>query len=881
VARCWKQSRSLRCVVVLALVTGLVSAVQLVVAHRASPALADATTGSAGVFVPTQGTVMDTRSGLGGVSGPVAANAWYAVPVAGQAGVPSSGVSSVQVSITVLTPAATGLVKLAPDGTTDVHIAALTYTGGGGSISASSIVALPADGKIGVLATTSVTVLMHVQGYYTAGNGSPAPGGYVPVGPTRIVDTRYGTGLPQAKLATGSTTAIPVGGLAGVPSDASAVFVMLTAITSSSTGGYFSPYPTGATRPANVSLNYLPASSTIAGAAVDLGTGGQFNLWIGTVGSSIDVIVDVVGYYTATPGAGAAFTPASTRVYDSRVAPEVALPANSSRTVAVGGVAGVPLPADGVAAYAVSAQIVHTGSGTGYLTVAPSDQPASGVSAVFFSAGSNVCSDLVVTPTAADGTVTLVNVSPDPLDVILDVEGWYSDAPGPKPNDANASPSDHGTTLTQTESDPSSSGGSTTPAPSGVFTNPSGQPVANLQVMISVPETAATDGTDSARTVLGTVTTDAQGAWSYTPPAVLPANVQAVADANMGVLNLEATTMGTAPNGTVLSAIANVPVGVPTSSGMTGEATDTNQTAVPTTMALHVNPSSSTTAAPPSDAAAAQSDASVAQAQGVEYHPPLWQSNNGPSSSSYNPDIVAGVDYRNASITAVNFRGASCYIYDNVNKTSISYTTVGEAHAYWDAKASFRFNANLSNNIRVETSADGAHWSASSYVRLQKTTGISTGFANQGPWFGRQYQVPIEYLWIKTTYRCTYPGNMPPAFYATAYEIRPLQYRVPPGGYVGRMGNYVSDNDGYWRWSASNPAYRAVIAPNTFFAITHGTSITYGSAVTVFGIGISQETIYDSNHEQRIDAGNSHIATHDIWGAKGPVSSAPGTFYSW
>src|SRR6185437_11407332 len=101
------------------------------------------------------------------------------------------------------------------------------------------------------------------------------------------------------------------------------------------------------------------------------------------------------------------------------------------RTVVVGGAAGVPLPADGVAAYAVSAQIVHTGPGTGYLTVAPSDQPASGVSAVFFSAGSNVRSDLVVTPTASDGTLTLVNVSPDPVDVILDVEGWYSDAPGP------------------------------------------------------------------------------------------------------------------------------------------------------------------------------------------------------------------------------------------------------------------------------------------------------------------------------------------------------------------------------------------------------------------------------------------------------------------
>ena len=144
---------------ILALVAGTVSTAQLAVASHGGPARADAATGTAGVFVPTQGTVLDTRTGIGGVSGPVAANTWYPVQVAGQAGVPTTGVSSVQVSVTVLTPAATGLVKLAPNGTTDVHIAALTYTGGGGSISASSVVALAADGKIGVLAQTSVTLV--------------------------------------------------------------------------------------------------------------------------------------------------------------------------------------------------------------------------------------------------------------------------------------------------------------------------------------------------------------------------------------------------------------------------------------------------------------------------------------------------------------------------------------------------------------------------------------------------------------------------------------------------------------------------------------------------------------------------------------------------
>lgn len=143
-------------------------------------------------------------------------------------------------------------------------------TANGGSISASLIVALASDGKIGVWAQTSVTLLVHVQGYYTAGNGTPAPGGYVSVNPARLVDTRIGTGLPQAKLALSSTTAIPVGGLGNVPADASAVFVMLTAISTSTTAGYFSPYPAGTTRPGNVSLNHLANTATILGAAVGM-----------------------------------------------------------------------------------------------------------------------------------------------------------------------------------------------------------------------------------------------------------------------------------------------------------------------------------------------------------------------------------------------------------------------------------------------------------------------------------------------------------------------------------------------------------------------------------------------------------------------------------
>ena len=140
---------------------------------------------------------------------------------------------------------------------------------------------------------------------------------------------------------------------------------------------------------------------------------------------------------------------------------------------------------------------------------------------------------------------------------------------------------------------------------------------------ISVPETAASDGTDSPRAVLATVTTDAAGAWSYQPPATLPAEVQAVADANQGVLNLEAEAMGVAPDGTILTGTADGAVGVATSSGSTEAAASANEANQRQTAALHVAPASGsttdgsapalTTATAPTDSQAAQSDASTAQ----------------------------------------------------------------------------------------------------------------------------------------------------------------------------------------------------------------------------------------------------------------------------
>jgi hypothetical protein len=75
-------------------------------------------------------------------------------------------------------------------------------------------------------------------------------------------------------------------------------------------------------------------------------------------------------------------------------------------------------------------------------------------------------------------------------------------------------------------------------------------------------------------------------------------------------------------------------------------------------------------------------------------------------------------------------------------------------------------------------------------------------------------------------------------------------------------------------------AYRAVLQKQTYFTLTHGASVTWGVAVKAFGVTLSLDTEYGSQHYQKITAGSGK-QEHDIWDAKGPISEDPGVIYSY
>ena len=215
------------------------------------------------------------------------------------------------------------------------------------------------------------------------------------------------------------------------------------------------------------------------------------------------------------------------------------------------------------------------------------------------------------------------------------------------------------------------------------------------------------------------------------------------------------------------------------------------------------------------------------------------------------------MDYRAATVaTPMTYGGYFCYVYNNTSKTSIAYTTVGEAHAYWDARASFTFSSSLSNSIKVEASTDGVHWSGSGSVTLESQIGRATGFSNQGPYFGRQFQVPIKYQWIRTTYKCLPSMGIGRSYYSVSYQIPPARLLDPgrrrrqPLRQLRRRQRRLLGAG----WHPTRPTAPSC-QPNTYWAMTWGRSITYGAGVTVFGVGIASQTIYNSSHQQRIDAG--------------------------
>lgn len=247
---------------------------------------------------------------------------------------------------------------------------------------------------------------------------------FVPLAPTRLLDTRTGLGAPASRPGFGGVVDLAVGGREGIPVDAVAVVLNITA-TDAAGAGFVTVWPSGGRLPQVSNLNLERGGQTVANlVTVPLGVGGRVSLY--TLAPT-HLLADVAGYYEGAASARAGrFRPAPspTRLLDTRTG--VGAPAGMPGAGAVVDLqvtGSGPVPSTGVSAVVLNVTGVEAPA-VGFVTVWPSGTPRPLASNLNLAAG-DVRPNLVVVPVGAGGRVSLYTQSGTHL--LADVTGWFTD----------------------------------------------------------------------------------------------------------------------------------------------------------------------------------------------------------------------------------------------------------------------------------------------------------------------------------------------------------------------------------------------------------------------------------------------------------------------
>lgn len=248
---------------------------------------------------------------------------------------------------------------------------------------------------------------------------------YFPLTPTRLLDTRVGTGAPAAKLGPGASLDLTVAGVAGVPaSGVTAVALNVTATDVSGPDSYITVFPAGTVRPVASNLNVKAGRTSTNMVKVAVPASGKVTIYNNA--GSVSMVADINGWYSA-PGGPAGGTYGAlppSRVLDTRTGlgfPNGVVFGGQTIDLKVTDVAGVP--ASGVSAVVLNVTAIHAGGPESYLTVFPSGTNRPLASNLNF-LDRQVVPNLVVARVGTNGAVSIYN-NMGLVHIVADVEGFY------------------------------------------------------------------------------------------------------------------------------------------------------------------------------------------------------------------------------------------------------------------------------------------------------------------------------------------------------------------------------------------------------------------------------------------------------------------------
>jgi hypothetical protein len=409
-----------RGIVAIAIATSSLAFVATNPAHAAA-----ATAGRFTQLPPTR--IVDTRSGLGAPKGALNAETLLKIQMGGVSGI-APGASAVAVNLTIVNAVRPGFATLwGQPGQTGAGaqptVSNLNVGSAGQTVANMTMVALSSDGSANLYVNSGGHVLIDVAGFWTPATTSTS-GRYTAITPARTLDTRGGS-----KVLPGGFVDAKVTGFAGIPNDAAAVAVAITA-TDATGPGFITAWAAGTTMPDASNLNLPDKGATIPNLAiVPVGAGGKISIF--TSGGT-HIIADVAGWFTgasAPSSSDGLFVPINAvRIADTRGGSAGGfrrLSAELAQELPIAGSGNVP--ASGVAAVAINLTVTNP-LDDGFLTASPSGVAVPDASNVNFGRGQTVAG-LAFTRLGANGAISLSSYAS--TNFIGDVSGYFTGPPAP------------------------------------------------------------------------------------------------------------------------------------------------------------------------------------------------------------------------------------------------------------------------------------------------------------------------------------------------------------------------------------------------------------------------------------------------------------------
>jgi hypothetical protein len=238
--------------------------------------------------------VLDTRNDTG-LSSSLSANTPVSFQVTGVGSIVPSNATAVTGNVTVVNDTSAWAVYLGPvysqyPTTSTINFTAGQITGNGLTVALNNLGTLYATYMSNPGNTTDL--VFDVTGYYTPDTTGSE---YVPITPTRVLDTRNDTGLAGTLYANTPATLLVTGAV--VPSVANAVTGNVTVVDETAGWAVFLG-PAYSATPATSTINFVVGDTKGNGLTVGLASGGYlYPTYMSTSGNTTDLVFDVTGYF--------------------------------------------------------------------------------------------------------------------------------------------------------------------------------------------------------------------------------------------------------------------------------------------------------------------------------------------------------------------------------------------------------------------------------------------------------------------------------------------------------------------------------------------------------------------------------------------------------